>query len=329
MNKKKYSIQFEEIVKVFNQMNKTENTFKKEKIVSIEEIKKGCTDRQKYIVTTSKNKYFLKISFDPLSQEQIQKTKWLYRVYQEKNIPFVPLLDIITEKDKTYMIYPVFEGENLSEIECSPEQYYNFGLKVSSEVRKMNEITNYPENNLVFDIKKHFEEHVDKLNQLLEDSNYENKIYQVISKEEINQLIDLMHQCLLKITGHKTTWNHNDVKLVNIMVDNNHDHYLVDIDYLGLTLVGYNVNYSIYSFLFSNVAYASEKYFLKGFIQGIDPKKQLMDEWIYFMIADFINELKPFIDKRYDLLVSEKQRIKQILWNENDYLETILYGAAF
>ncbi|MBS7021220.1 MAG: hypothetical protein KH135_05110, partial [Firmicutes bacterium] len=226
-------------------------------------------------------------------------------------------------------IYPFFDEKNLCEIEFLPEQYYHLGLKISDEVRKMNEITNFPDKIPVFNLKEHFKAQVKKLNDLLEDNNYKNKIYQFISKEEINHLMNFMEEKFQKVIKHETKLNHNDVKLVNIMIDNNHDYYLVDIDYLGCTLLGYNVNYSIYSFLFSDEFYTNEKYFLKGFIQGIDPQKKLMDEWSYFMISDFINELKPSIDKRYDLLVSEKHRIKQILFNDNNYLEDILYGDAF
>lgn len=294
-------------------------------VLKIDEIKKGYKKRKKYIVETTKRKYFIKVLPYKASLEEIEKIKWIYKIYEKENIPIVPLYDIILKKNTTILVYDYFEGNDLKDSLLTLEQYKNYGMKVSLEVKKMNRIRNYPNVFKRFDLKEHCNIYRDKFKKVI--SNEKEKIYNLFSDKEINNLIlRFENLCEYIIKNDEVMLNHNDVKIRNIMINNNNDIYLVDIDPIDLTYRGFNINYSIYTFLFNNSLEKAERAFLKGFIQEYDSDKQLIREYEYFIISDFINELEMLLSRYYNYLKNNQSFIKKVLFNENNILTQILYN---
>lgn len=294
-------------------------------VLKIDEIKKGYKKRKKYIVETTKRKYFIKVLPYKVSLEEIEKIKWIYKIYEKENIPIVPLDDIILKKNTTILVYDYFEGNDLKDSLLTLEQYKNYGMKVSLEVKKMNRIRNYPNVFKRFDLKEHCNIYIDEFKKVI--SNEKEKMYNLFSDKEINNLIlRFENLCEHIIKNDEVMLNHNDVKIRNIMINNKNDIYLVDIDPIDLTYRGFNINYSIYTFLFNNSLEKAERAFLKGFIQEYDPDKQLIREYEYFIISDFINELEMLLSRYYDYLKNNQSFIKKVLFNENNILTQILYN---
>lgn len=297
------------------------NIFKN--ILSIEEISKGYPKRKKYIVKTIDKLYFVKIIPYKIEDEEVEKTKWIYKTYQENKIPVIPLLDIKAYENKTIYIYPFFEGKDLKENILTREEYKNYGKLVANEVKKMNQITDIPKEFKLFNLEKHCNDCIHKIDNLMLNEKYQEKIYRIFSKKELHDLKLRLKEILNDIKHDKMMLNHNDIKLANIMIDKNGKFYFVDIEPINLTPIGFNLNYSIYTFIYPNTK--DSQTFLRSFINTIDREKSLKKEWEYFIISDFINELSKLIDKDYEMLLKDKERINDILFNNNHYLEKILY----
>lgn len=295
-----------------------------DKAVSIEEVKKGYKRRKKYIVETVKEKYFVKILPYKSSYSEIEKTKWIYKAYQKENIPLIPLLDIIVKENKTILIFKYFEGKDLEESSLTLEQYESYGRKVSLEVKKMNRIKNYPTSFKAFDLKNHCNQYINRLKKVADDKK--SKMTSLFNDIEIEKLILRFQNLSEDIIGNEVMLNHNDIKTANVMLDKNYNFYLIDIEPIDLTYKGFNINYSIYTFLLNNNFEKEEKAFLKGFIKEYDPNKRLIKEWEYFIISDFINELERLLELYYEDLKNNISFIKKALFNEDNILVDLLYN---
>lgn len=190
----------------------------------------------------------------------------------------------------------------------------------------MNQIKNYPDLFKSFDLREHCNKYIDAFKKVI--SKEKEKIYNLFSDKEINNLIlRFANLCEEIIENDEVMLNHNDVKIRNIMTNKDNDIYLVDIEPIDLTYRGFNINYSIYTFLFNNSLEKAERAFLKGFIQDYDVDKQLIKEYEYFIISDFINELEMLLRRHYDYLKNNQSFIKKVLFNRNDALIKILYSS--
>lgn len=109
------------------------------------------------------------------------------------------------------------------------------------------------------------------------------------------------------------------------MIENDH-YYLIDIDFFGLTLTGFNVYYSLNSFIIPNFE-ENIKWFIRGFIQSIDPNKDLLKQLHYFLIADFSNELARLSNNYYDEVSQNISHVKAILFNINNIIEKEIYNS--
>lgn len=292
-------------------------------ILKIEEIKRGYKKRKKYIIETTDDKYFVKVLPYKASQEEVEKTKWIHKIYKDRNIPIVPLKDVILKENKTILIYNYFYGKDLKESTLTLKEVENYGMKVASEVKKMNEIQQYPDLFKKFDLDEHYNKYIDRLNRVID--NEEEKIYGLFNKTEIRKLILRLKELKEKIRSDDVMLNHNDIKIANIMLDEDGKFYFVDIEPIDLTYRGFNINYSIFTFLYNNNIDKREKRFLKGFIKEYDTDKCLIKEFEYFIITDFINELEMLLNRHYNYLKSNIAFIKSMLFNENNTLTHVLY----
>ena len=304
-------------------MNEIKELLLPDNILSIKEIKEGYEERKKYIVETRNEKFFIKVLPNKESIDEIEKRKWIYKIYEEKNIPVIPIINILVRDNKTILIYKYYEYKNLKDSSLTLEQYEDYGKKVAIEVKKMNEIKNYPDSFKTFDLKSHCDKYIERLKKFY--LNPKNKMNNLFSDNDINNLILRFKNLCSDIKNDAVTLNHNDFKIAYIMIDENNNFCLVDIDPIGLTYRGYNIIYSIYTFLYNNSLKENEKAFLKGFIKKYDPSKSLMKEWEYFIISDFINELERLFNLYYKYLENNISFVKEALFNKNNILVNILY----
>ena len=291
----------------------------------IEEIEEGYPKRKKYKVITPKCEYFIKIHDYKMSHQEIKKEKWLYQTYENLKIPIVPLLDIISKGDNTIFVYPFFKGETLKKENLSKKEFRNYGIKVATDVIKLNHITH--DSNLFkpLELEKTFsKEDWERCKKIWRNKSYRKKILQIFTKQEIRLLFKYYKNLLEDVKKEKVMLNHNDIKTGNIMLDKQKNYFFIDIDPIDLTVLGYNIYYSLFWFLLPNCE-KKEKCFLKGFMQTIDSEKRLIKQVHFFLIADFINELEMLLKDKFDDLMQEKVWLKQMLFNKNNIIEKVIY----
>lgn len=294
-------------------------------ILSVQEVFEGYEKRKKYIITTSEKKYFVKILPHSISEEEINKVKWIHFVYEENGIPLIPLVDVIVQGNQTILIYDYFDGQNLKESNLSIVQCKEYGMKVAKEVKKMNEITNIPIFFHDFDLSHHFHEYVKRFQKVIQDKK--DLFYEVFDGKFVEHLLLRFESLYHDIISNEVMLNHNDIKLANIMVDDVGNFYFVDIDPIDLTYRGFNVNYSIFNFLLDIESTRNEREFIKAFLREYDGSKSFMKELEYFLISDFINELSRLLDQNFTYLLEHTSFVKRLLFNDNHSFQTIIYES--
>lgn len=287
--------------------------------ITIEEISVESRCQNKYKVVTKDKTYFVKIEDAHYSEKDIKNTKWLYQRCLEEGISVLPLIDVISFGDETLWIYPFFEGETILDKDFSLDKFREYGKCVAREILKLNKIEPISSFDTV-DINKHCEDRISKIRRRLtdiEDSQYMLKIF---NKDEWNELINYYKDLCKRTKGDKVGLNHNDIKLPNILIDKDDNYTLIDFGPLILTNIGYNIGYSISCFLFENDK-EKEKACLRGFINTIDKNHELLSQFNYYLISDFINKLDMY---RNDYL-NNISFIREILFNKENILSKEMY----
>lgn len=175
-------------------------------------------------------------------------------------------------------------------------------------------------------LNNYFNQDKKRIKNLWKNKDYRKKILYIFSKEELKDLSILYMSLLDFIKTQKFLLNHNDIKIANVMLDVQKDYYLIDIDPIGLTPTGFNVYYSIYSFLLPQFK-ENEKAFLKGFIQTIDSNRECVKQLQYFLIADMINESEKLLTKYFNEINKNKEYMKEMLFNKANFLEKMIYDV--
>lgn len=157
-------------------------------IVSIEEIKQGYNGRKKYKVTTINKTYFIKVHHYKLNQKEIMQEKILYETYKKLDIPIVPLLDLIEYKNETIFVYPYFEGITLKDAVLTLEEYYKYGVKIAQEIMKLQKVSMDSKVFSKVKLDKYFKGDKKRIINLWKNEEYKEKIYNVFSKEELQEL---------------------------------------------------------------------------------------------------------------------------------------------
>ena len=173
-------------------------------------------------------------------------------------------------------------------------------------------------------LNNYYQEEQKHIQRLWKNKEYQQKIGQIFSTEELRYLLMKYKSLLEFVKTQEFLLNHNDIKVSNVMLDQQKNYYLVDIDPIGLTPQGFNIYYSIYSFLLPNFK-EKEKSFLRGFIQTIAPNRQIVKQIQYFLISDMINESEKLLDSNFFELQSNKEYLKKIIFNKEEFLEKKIY----
>ena len=292
-------------------------------ITDIITIKKGYHLRDKFKVITKNKKYFVKIHNGYLNEQDINNHKILYEYYRKCNIPIIPFIDIKNIQNKTFFIYEYQNHKSLLEENLTPKEYYDYGYQIGKDVLKLQQIS-YDKHKNIFkkiDIQPFYENDVARF----KDNENKYEILKLFTKKEKKELIKIFTSLFNDIKKEPHCLNHNDIKPENILIKNN-NYYIIDIDFFGLTLTGFNVYYSMTSFLMPNFE-DNIKWFLRGFIQSIDPDKKLLKQLHYFLIADFSNELILLSNKCYNEINQNINHIKAMLFNINNIISEEIYKS--
>ena len=237
----------------------------------------------------------------------------------------MPLLDLIEYKNETIFIFPYFEGITLKNAKLTLEENYEYGVKIAQEIMKLQKVSMDSKFFSKVKLDNYFKEDQKRIKNLLENKGYKEKILCIFSKEELQDLTILYTSLLDFMKTEEFLLNHNDIKVGNVMLDDQKNYYLIDIDPIGLTPVGFNIYYSIFSFLLPQFK-ENEKAFLKGFIQTIDPNRTIVKQLQYFLIADMINESEKLLTMYFNIVQENKEYIKKMVFNKEKFLEKIIYN---
>lgn len=290
-------------------------------IIDIVNIEKGYKLRYKFKVITKEKKYFVKVHNHCLSEQDIKNHKILYEYYEKCKIPIIPLLDIKNIQNKTIFIYEFRFYKSLTESNFSSRAYFDYGNKVGKDILKLRQISYDKDVFKNFDLKEYYDRDVKRLKET--ENKYE--VLNLFTEDEKKELINLFTSLFNDIKKEPYYLNHNDIKPENILIENN-NYYLIDIDFFGLTLTGFNVYYSLNSFIMPNFE-DNIKWFVRGFIQSVDPNKELLKQLHYFLIADFSNELIRLSNKYYDEVSKNIDYIKAMLFNINNIIDEEIYKS--
>lgn len=288
--------------------------------ITIEEINIESRCKNKFKVVTDDQTFFVKIEDNVYSEKDIEKVKWLYQTYKEEGIPTIPLIDIFTINNETIWIFPFFEGKTLFDVNITLEQMKYYGILVANDIKKLNKKN--PDLNLfsTLDLRQHCEDRVNRINSFLKCKDTRDKFLTIFNEIEWQELLNYYNNLYESIKNDDVMLNHNDIKLPNIMIDKNSNYYFIDLDPFDLTIIGYNIGYSISCFLFKNEK-EREKAFLRAFIQTIDSSKSLINQMNYFLISDFINKIEMY----FEFYQNNSSFIKSMLFNVGNILEAELY----
>lgn len=292
-----------------------------DEIIDIINIEKGYKLRHKFKVITKEKNYFVKIHNHCLNEQDIENHKTLYKYYEKCNIPIIPLLDIKNIQNKTFFIYEFKAWKSLSEENFSPKAYFNYGNKIGKDILKLQQISYDKDVFKKFDLKKYYDRDVERFKEA--DNKY--KVLNLFTEKEKKDLISIFTSLFNDIKEESYYLNHNDIKPENVLIEND-NYYLTDIDFFGLTLTGFNIYYSLNSFLMPNFE-NNIKWFIRGFIQSIDPNKKLSKQLHYFLIADFSNELIELSNKHYDKISENINYTKSMLFNVNNIIAEEIYKS--
>lgn len=287
--------------------------------ISIEEISYDSRCKNKYKIVSEDFTYFVKIEEDYYSLDDIKNTKWLYQRCLEENINVLPLVDIISCGEETIWIYPFFTGKEILKIDFDDRMLEDYGKRIAKDIKKFNKIEPIDTFRKI-DLEEFWNLRINKIRDLLNEENTKNNLLKLLTVDKWEELLDYYKKLGKEVKCKDYFINHNDIKLPNILIDEDNNYYLIDFGPIILTSVGYNIGYSLSSFLFENLE-NKEKAFLRGFIKEIDANKELVREFNFYLISDFINK----INKRLDDYLDNASYIKDLLFNRDNILEDVLY----
>lgn len=261
-------------------------------------------------VIDGNHEYFLKIVSK--NSVDIEKLKKIINIYEKGNVDTIQLLKYGWIDDKIYLIYNFIEGAALNTIydKHTSDDFYNMGFTIGCQYRKINYICEFDD---TFNRNYNIDELLENLiSQFLE--LYEKKLsylQDIISKEEINEIIYRARKLLPLFQNETKVYIHSDIHPKNIMLS--HDKlYIIDIEAFAIDYFIMNIRWSVAS-AFKN---KKNNQFFIGFIDGFYDKKvskELNQQLIFILIFNFIEHIIEFSDtKNEEFIQNYTKQIKFI-----------------
>lgn len=262
-------------------------------------------DRTKLKVSTSKKNYFVKIDYRVITQEEILFINKLMDIYNELNIPTNQLIDIIVlnELNCSVLIYDYIDGTDLENSTYSDSELLIYGKQTGKYLSKLKLYSNNY-NLSKFDIDNSIKNISINLNKVISNSKIFSCIQSYLSKKDLLKMLDNLIHLAKEINFETTHLIHGDVKAANVMIDNNHNLFIVDVDAYDLSYDIFNLKWHMLSIL-KQISNCNEYKFYAGFLDGFYHHKlpNDFDKQLYFIsYFTFLEKLSQCNEKNLEYL---------------------------
>ncbi len=277
--------------------------------IDIKIISSPNPDRTKLKVATPQKNYFVKIDYRVITQNEILSINKLMNIYNELNIPTNQLIDIIVldELNCSVLIYDYIDGTDLENGNFSDSELLIYGEQTGKYLSKLKLYNNY-HNLSTFDIDNSIKNISINLNKIITDTKIFSCIQPYLSKKDLLKMLDNLIHLAKEINFETPHLIHGDVKSANIMIDNNHKLFIVDVDAYDLSYDIFNFKWHMLSIL-KQVSNCNEYNFYAGFLDGFYHHKlpNDFDKQLYF-ISYFI-----FLEKLSQCNKKNLERLNKFL----------------
>ena len=242
------------------------------------------------------NTYFLKIVHN--NNIDIDKIQKIIQIYEKYDINTIKLLDYGYIDNKVYLIYNFINGFALNTVydKYNINDYSNMGFNIGSSYRIINsnhEFDNYFLND--YDINDLANQFIDSFQNL-----YNGKLSYISSFD-----------------NEKKVYIHADMHPKNIMIDDSHNLYIIDIESFSIDYFVMNVRWSIAA-AFRN---KENNEFFKGFINGYynnDIPTDFNKQLIFITILNFIEHTIEFSETKDEEFITDYVSKINLIFNSVD-----------
>ena len=267
-------------------------------------------------IKDEENTYFLKIV--PNNNIDIDKIQKIIQIYEKYDINTIKLLDYGYIDDKVYLIYNFINGFALNTVydKYNINDYRNMGFSIGSNYRIINsnhEFDDYFFND--YDINNLANQFIDSFQNL-----YNGKlsyIKNIIDEEKMENIINRMKELIYSFDNEKKVYIHADMHPKNIMIDNNHNLYIIDIESFSIDYFVMNVRWSVAA-AFKN---KENNEFFKGFINGYynnDIPTSFNKQLIFITILNFMEHTIEFSETKDEEFITDYVSKINIIFNSVD-----------
>ena len=260
--------------------------------------------------------YFLKIVQN--NNIDIDKIQKIIQIYEKYNINTIKLLDYGYIDNKGYLIYNFIDGFALNTVydKYNTNDYNNMGFNIGASYRIINtknEFDNYFLNN--YDINNLANHFIDSFQNL-----YNGKltyIKNIIDEERMEKIINRMKELISSFDNEKKVYIHADMHPKNIMIDDSHNLYIIDIESFSIDYFVMNVRWSIAA-AFRN---KENNEFFKGFINGYynnDIPTDFNKQLIFITILNFIEHTIEFSETKDEEFITDYVSKINLIFNSVD-----------
>lgn len=278
-------------------------------------------------VKDNNNTYFLKIiKGDNINIDRIKKT---IDIYKENGINTINLLNYGYINCYVYLIYNFIEGYALNTIydKYNDSDYRKMGFKIGDYYRVINSNYKYDKrffNN--YNISNLTNQVIDSFKKLYNgELSY---IKSVMKEEKINCIIARMKELVSSFNDEEKVYIHSDIHPKNIVIDNEHNLYIIDIESFCIDYFIMNLRWSIMA-TFRN---KKNNEFFKGFVNGYynnDIPSKFNKQLIFIIIFNFIEHTIGFSKtKNKEYITGYVSKVNSIfdnidLFDDNNILNNI------
>lgn len=262
----------------------------------VEPVGGGYSGALLYKISRGGQTFFVKVFNKELNITALKEKLGIYQKLKIKTPEIVDCGAVGDEVYKNYVVYNFINGKNLKEYtdaeDFNVENIQPLGRRVGSELLKLKNYQDYDKNLFLSpNISGLAKEVVGDFSILLQDDEASRIIKSYFTDRELGELKNILSEYVHVFDNITPDLIHGDIKRSNIMVDENHDIYLVDIESMQLSYDIMNFRHQITWCLFEDNV--REQEFIKGFFDGLynDARPADFDKQVIFMtIVNFFTE---------------------------------------
>ncbi len=241
----------------------------------LETIKGGYSGAFLYKISRENKNYFLKIFNYTLTKNSINRIKKGLEVYKKLNIKSLELIDHgpVKNSNQYYIVYNYIDGVDLKKYgdQISLDEINKIGVYFGKQFLKLKKYQG-KENAFfpIVNLDKVTKDAIENFNLLLKEKKSKDKLMQYFSMKDIIMLKEKLIEYLEITKKAKKGIIHGDIKRANVILDNNHNLYVVDCESIQIAPDIMNFRFQITWALFSK----PDKIFISGFLDGLYNNKR-------------------------------------------------------